>query len=424
MRTQHRTPLPRLSAAVVALGIVLSGCSAPEDSGPTTTAVSESADRTAGHGYVAGATEMTEPQLRLAVVAGDGSITGIDLLTGNPVDLPDVPAPGHVTTDGRYLFVNSENGLTIVDSGVWTVPHGDHSHYYQAGARLVGELDGSAGLRTSSGPSLIAVLNPATGDAVVLDGVELGVGAVVTIAEITGAPADGLLVPLGDHLIQTTAGSAGAVADTVRVLDGAGTPVAGVQMVCPAAAGTITSRVGVVIGCADGAVLAVPDTGGSPEVTLEHIPYPETVLEQDRARQFRAREDRPVVAAIAGERGAWVLDTRKRQWSLIPTTTPLVAVTAVDDRDHAVVAVDRYGRILVLDAETAAVTGMTEPLLAATTADPTLRAAVTIEVDAARAYVNDPAGRRVLEIDYGDGGRISREFPTADKPMFLAEVGR
>lgn len=425
MFTPYRTPLPLLSTVVVALGLVLAGCSAPAATGANLGSVNESTDQAPGHGEIEGATEMTEPQLRLAIVSADGSIAGVDLLTGDQVELPDLPAPPtQVTTDGRYLFATSEDGLTIVDSGVWTVPHGDHSHYYLAGARLVGELGGSAGMRTSSAPSLVTVLDPAARAATVLDGTQLGLGAVEAIAEISDVPTDGLLVPLGDHLIQTTAGVPGTAPDTVRVLNSAGTPVSGVQMACPGAAGTITSRVGVVIGCVDGAVLAAPDSADSAEVSLVHIPYPETVLGQDRAQRFAARKDRPVVAAVAGERGAWILDTRKRQWSLIPTSNPLVAVTAVDDNDHAVVAVDRAGRILVLNAETGAVTGSTEPLLAASTADPTLSRSVVIEVDSARAYVNDPAGRRVLEIDHGDGGRISREFPTAEMPMFLAAVGR
>lgn len=441
MLAPHTLPRSVITAGVVVIGLTLAACSgsgprsvagssaAPASASPSPSAPAGSrpaggADDAPGHGAIEGAAEMTEPQLRLAVVAPDGTTTGIDLLTGDPIELPDLPAPATVTTDGRYLFATSASGLTILDSGVWTVPHGDHSHYYLAESRLVGQHQGGVRMRTSSTPSLVTVLDPDGGHAVVLDGAALSSGSLTPITELADVPADGLLVPLGQHLIQTTAGTVGAPADTVRVLDATGTPVPGAQMACPSAAETITSRVGVVVGCADGAVLAVAAPGAAGTVTLEHIPYPEAVAVTDRARDFRARKGRPAVAAIAGERGAWVLDTRERSWTLLPTSAPLVALTAVDDRDHAVVAVDRDGRIVVLDARTGAVTATSEPLLASTMADPVLRDAVTIEVDAARAYINDPAGRRVLEVDHGDAARVSREFATADVPMFVAEVGR
>ncbi len=367
---------------------------------------------------------MTEPQLRLVVVGPDGSTTGVDLLTGGPVELPDLPAPTSVTTDGRYLFATSTSGLTILDSGAWTVPHGDHAHYYLAESRLVGRIDGGPRMRAASALSQVAVVDPDSGAAVVLDGAALGSGSITPVGGVADVAADGQLVPYGPHLVETGASVRGAPADTVWITDIAGDPLPGNDIHCGAAAGTITSRVGVVVGCADGAVLAAagPEPGAAP--TLEHIAYPTAVTDAERARDFGARKDRPVVAAVAGERGAWILDTRERAWTLLSTGTPLVAVTAVDDKDHTVVAVDRDGRILVLDADTGAVTGRSEPLLTTTIADPVLRDAVTIEVDAARAYINDPAGRRVLEIDHGDGGRVSREFRTSDIPMFLAEVGR
>ena len=426
-----RPALPRparraLAAGLAAIGLAVAGCStaaarAPSDEPPAVAGATEP-----GHGAVAGASEEKEPQLRLVAVGPRGSTAGIDLLTGRPVDLPDLSGATSVDADGRFLFAASPRGLTILDTGVWTVPHGDHAHYYRAEPRLVGDLDGGAEMRTESGASLVAVTDPAAGNAVVLDRDALGAGSVVPVAGITGITAGGLLVPGAAHLIQTIAGAPGTPPDTVRVLDRQGIPVPGAEVPCSSPAGTVTTRVGVVVGCAEGAVLAVPGTGTSTSTStdLVHIPYPQPVPEADRARDFRIRGDRPVIAAVAGDRGAWLLDTRARSWSLLPTDTPLVAVAAVDDRDHTVVAVDRDGRILVLDAGTGAVTGMSEPLLAATMADPALEVAVTIEVDAARAYVNDPAGRRILEIDHGDGGRIAREFPVEDAPMFLALVGR
>ncbi|MBM9466403.1 hypothetical protein [Nakamurella leprariae] len=427
MLTPARRTAPLLPLGLVALGLTVAACSGGSPSGPTSSSPAASAPSTAadgagdgfgdGYGASAGAAEMTEAQLRLAVVAPDGRTTGIDLLTGGPLELPDLPAPDTVSTDGRYLFATAPDGLTVLDTGAWTVPHGDHSHYYLAEPRLMGPIPAGTDTRAASAIATVALLDPATGHGTVLDGAALGDGEITSTA--TDVEAAGVLVPLGEQLIAGT-----AAADAVRVLDATGTPVPGAEVGCPDLAGTITSRVGVVVGCADGAVLATAGATADDPVTLDHIAYPEPVAAAERAREFAARKDRPSVAALAGERGAWVLDTRNRAWSLLETPVPLLAVTAVDDRDHTVVAVDRDGRILTLDAETGAVTGSSEPLLADSVADPVLREAVTIEVDANRAYVNDPAGRRVLEIDHGDAARISREFATPDVPLFLAESGR
>ncbi|CAM5634885.1 hypothetical protein SVIOM342S_01254 [Streptomyces violaceorubidus] len=50
--------------------------------------------------------------------------------------------------------------------------------------------------------------------------------------------------------------------------------------------------------------------------------------------------------------------------------------------------------------------------------------APVIEVDRSRAYLNDPAGKRVFEIDYNDGLRVARTFDLDVRPSLMAETGR
>lgn len=47
-----------------------------------------------------------------------------------------------------------------------------------------------------------------------------------------------------------------------------------------------------------------------------------------------------------------------------------------------------------------------------------------IEVDRSRAYLNDPAGRRVYEIDHNDGLRVARTFDLDIEPALMVETGR
>ncbi|MFD2400153.1 hypothetical protein ACFSVJ_29850 [Prauserella oleivorans] len=47
-----------------------------------------------------------------------------------------------------------------------------------------------------------------------------------------------------------------------------------------------------------------------------------------------------------------------------------------------------------------------------------------ILVDTSRAYVNDPGGRRVYEVDYNDRLRIARTFDLDVTPSHVVETGR
>lgn len=84
-------------------------------------------------------------------------------------------------------------------------------------------------------------------------------------------------------------------------------------------------------------------------MTFEHLPYPEGTHTQP-AVEFDNRKGRPSVAARAGDDGIWLLDTRARTWQLIPTTEPLLRVSAADDAGEHIVALDRSGRVRVYDA--------------------------------------------------------------------------
>ena len=195
-------------------------------------------------------------------------------------------------------------------------------------------------------------------------------------------------------------------------------PVPGVTGECPDARGTITTRVGAVIGCADGALLATVADG---ELSLEHIPYPPGTTAAP-ATAFANREGRPTVAALAGGEGIWLLDTRERSWALLPAPAPLVQVTAVDDEAQHVLALADDGRVLVLDGITGALLAETPPLVAESLSrgdgEPLLIA------DDQRAYLNAPTEQRLYEIDFADAGRIAREFATDTTPAFVVETGR
>jgi hypothetical protein len=381
------------------LGLTACASPAPADDGETRT-----------HGYVEGAVEATEPQLTLATVDGTGSLGLLDLIEGSSSTIADVEGVTSVSTDGRYVFASAaaRGELTIVDTGVWAIDHEDHAHYYRAEPALIGTVEGEGEAVVSGGGAVTVVAFTGSGEGILLDREALDDGGVDEVARIDGE----LFVPVGDVVLAASGDDIVAYDSTGDTLDG-GAP-------CASPAGTITTRVGVVFGCADGAVLV---TGGAGALEFESIPYPDAVAADDRATEFRARPGRPTVAAVAGSTGAWLLDTRERSWSRLVTEAPLLRVSAADDRDGNVVAVAADGRVLVLDPATGATLAATPPLLAATAADAALLEGVELAVDANRAYVNAPAEGTVFEIDYADGARVAREFPAPTAPLFLVQTG-
>lgn len=401
-----------LFALTGTLAISLAACSTTSTA---PAAPSGSADD--GHGAIAGAEEVAEPQLGLTSIDPQGLVTHLDLLDESVADIGEISAPTAMTTDGRYLFAQTDEGIEIVDSGVWTWDHVDHFHYYRAAPALLGSVAGE-------GEAMIATTNLSTtggtgisfagsGDAVLLDTQALSKGEITELFRIEREPHAGLVVPVGSFAL-VSEGSDGIGSTVVGyTADGKAT---GTEEPCAAPAGTITTRVGAVIGCEDGALLAHVD---GDELHLERIPYPAGTT-APAAQSFDNREGRPTVAGLAGSEGIWLLNTRERSWTLLPSPAPLVHVTAVDDEDGHLLALAQDGRVLVLD-ETGAVIAETAPLVANSLAagkTPTLIA------DQHRAYLSAPAERRLYEIDYVDAARIARTFDTTTEPAFVAETGR
>lgn len=410
---------PRLFPLTFVALLALAGCAAGSPPGPTPDATPKAAVDT--HGAIAGAAELAEPALGLTSIDGEGRVSHLDLLDESTADLGAVRAPGAVHGDGRYLFAMDGAGVSIVDSGVWTWDHVDHFHYYRAEPRVLGDVQGgAAGGSGGGGVATVATSNssttggtglffPESGDAVLLDTEALSKGRIVETFRLAREPGAGLVVPVGSF-------AAVAAADVLALHTADGTPT-GDSADCVDPAGTITTRVGAVIGCRNAALLVhVEDE----QPVIERIPYPAGTTAA-RATAFANREGRPRVAALAGDDGIWILDTRARSWSLIPAPEPLVQVTAVDDADANLLALTRDGRVLVLDGETGAERAASAPLVAESLA---AGASATLVADQQRAYLNGPVEGRLWEIDFADGARIAREFPAERSPAFFVQTGR
>lgn len=397
----------RTTALSGVLLLALVGCSSPTVE-PSPTSEDTIGD---GHGAIAGAQELAEPALHLTTVSGDGAIEHLDLLDEESSTIAEIDPIDDLVTNGRYLFGIRNGSVTIVDSGVWSWNHVDHFHYYEAPSRVVGDVEGAGTPTVVTGEAGTGILFE--DEAVLLDTAALADGDIVETFRIPVEPHDGLVVPLDSGAAVSEPDDAGDVRQ-LRLIAVDGT--AGDAIPCADAAGSITTNVGTVVGCADGALLF---PGGDPDAALE-IALPEDAAPAPTS--FDARKWRPTVAGTAGETGIWLLDTRERSWEFIDAGEPIVAVSAVDDEGGHVLALAETGAVLVL--VDGAVVGRTEPLVSASLADPDAAAGIDFVVDQQRVYLNGPLEQKMWEIAPADAARIARTFDAAAQPLHLAGTGR
>lgn len=362
------------------------------------------------HGIDAGgAAEVASPALALVIGDRDGELALLDLESEERTILAPSRKGVELFGDGRLLFrAQDDAGSTsveVVDTARWTVPHGDHTHSFLGEPRLLGTLEGAGEVRVTVGEQRATVAFTG-GDTVLLAHDRLADGLDAAPRVTVDSP--GPVALFAEHLLAPT--EAG-----IEVRDLGGTLTSPEATPCPDASDADVTRVGMVFACADGAVLFTREVGGA--IAVERIPVPAGVVPP---RDLAGRADRPDLAGVAGDQGAWLLDVRQREWTLLSTDAPLLSAAAVGDDDSRTVAIDVDGHVLVL-APDGAVLARTEPLLAASVADPALRDRVRLLIDARHAYVTDPADGSVHEIDHADG-RVTRTFADLD-PWFVQQVG-
>lgn len=405
--SRHGRRAVPLAALALAL-LLLPACAAPASSAPDA-APSAATD---GHGIQAGAAaEVASPARALVIADDEGEVTLLDLESEQrAVISPAASDVERIDADGRLVYVAHRDGertsVDVVDTARWTVPHGDHTHSFLGEPHLVGIIDGDGEARVTAGAQR-GTVQFSSAEVVDLPHDDLAAG-------LDGAPrvtiaAAGPVVSFAAHLLVASP------ADTVEILDAEGAPVAGGTAPCTAASDADITRVGAVFTCAEGAVLFTREVGGV--IAAESVPLPAGA---PGTADLSGRADRPDLAGVAGDQGAWLLDVRARQWTLLSSDVPLLRAVAVGDDDSRTVALDAEGRVRVLAAD-GSVLARTEPLLAASVADPVLRDRVQLVVDAEHAYVSDPAAGAVHEIDHADGV-VTRTFTDLD-PRFLSQVG-
>jgi ABC-type Mn2+/Zn2+ transport system permease subunit len=351
------------------------------------------------HGYVAGAEESASAQPRLVLAdRSSGAVRILDLVTEEVITQDPVPGLAQIADDGRYAYLAASGATTVLDSGSWVVDHGDHVHYYRAAPGRIGALPGSVRSAHSDTAVAAAVLDnrsTALADRSALDEGTLTLGPVL----------DGPALPYGGHLLVANTGR-------IQVRDRENAPVQTLEPGCDRPGGQTVTRRGAVFSCADGALVVIERDD---RFTATKVPYP--VGTTGGTGQFFHRRGSDVLVAVRDSR-ALVLDIAHRAWRPIGPGPVVAATTAGAGTD--VLTLDAGGVLHSYDPETGAETG--HRVLPSGPVDPAKPPVLL--VDAERAYVNDPAGRRIHEIDYADGLRIARTFDLDITPDLMVETGR
>ncbi|MDQ1041342.1 hypothetical protein QFZ75_007758 [Streptomyces sp. V3I8] len=410
--TVRRNVTPWVPAALVITALLTTSCSAEKDNSPRSDRSSPSAT---AHGYVEGAREAAEQQSRLVLNdPGSGDSRVLDLATGKAHRTARVEGAVRLGTDGRFGYLHTSDRVHVLDSGAWTVDHGDHVHYYSAAVRDVGELPVGRRAQVRSDAAVTAVTDE-DGRGVLYDRSTLEKGSIASARTLAGTYS-GAVLPYGEHLLAFA--DEGGTTKLV-VLDRAGDRVASPDAECEKPRGDAVTRRGAVLGCADGALLVRAEDG---VFTAEEIPYSEDVPVRERAVSFRHRPGSDSLTAPAGDDAVWVLDVTERVWTRVDTGPVVAAGTAGEGSPLLVLETD--GSLHGYDIATGKRTARTAPLLTGRARAGTGGSPPVIEVDRSRAYVNDPLGKKVFEIDYNDGLRIARTFDLDIEPVLMTETGR
>lgn len=407
MTSSPRAGRTLVLASLLAAGLTLTSCAASDAPAPASSTAVAPNDGVDG----GGAAEVASPALALVIADADGELTLLDLVAEERSTLADADADADadaVLGVGRFAHLIHLDGdgtrVDIIDSGRWTVPHGDHTHSFLGDAGTIGSVHGA-------GPADVRVGDTATA---IRFGREVALVDHEKLADIENAPRitlpvdpTGPVVPFSGHLLAVAGGM-------LQILDAEGTAT-GVTAPCASATDADLTRVGAVFACDAGAVLVTRQVGGA--LAAELIPYP---AGSAPASDLAGRADRPDLAGIAADQGAWLLDVRAREWMLLATDTPLLRAVAIGDDESRAVVIATDGTVRVLTADGAEL-ARTEPLLAASASDPALRDRVQLLVDARHAYVSDPATGAVFEIDHADGA-VTRTLDGLD-PHQIQLVG-
>lgn len=382
-----------------------------------------------GEGSVASGAEVVEVDepRRLLVVAShdEPRVVLIDLADGSTESVElEAMASQHgssLSESGRFMLVGhsgDEGGVTVVDTGVWSEPHGDHPHHYTSAPAVVGHVDGPNPSHLVSHDGLITFWFDGTGEFMVVTTESLEDGEMTVMETVaTGQPHHGFAVPThGAFFVTVPTDDMEEMPNVVGISDLDGTVQA--ETVCPATHGESVLANGAAAACGDGIILMTEDAG---TWTSTRLSYPR-VDEEDpwgygaaRAWSLYPNGDSSLLAAPYGATYVLIADPDEettRAVDLGQFVSPEGFVSPVSNQwidDGHVTALTDDGSLHLIDAEAGSVVGSLQIMQPFEEGPPDYRWR-ELAVTGDHVYVTDPVKNEVIEIAVGDDLTVERTF--------------
>lgn len=127
-RTRRRS-VAAVPAALAATALLLASCGDSDDSTAAGTSTAASATGEHDHAAEPEVVDAAEPRI---LTTYDGGILTLDANTLDVISDEKIEGFNRLNPvgDGRHALVSTSKGFQLFDAGVWTEPHGDHSHSY------------------------------------------------------------------------------------------------------------------------------------------------------------------------------------------------------------------------------------------------------------------------------------------------------
>lgn len=384
--------------------------------GSALAACGEAADE-AGHDDGHGGAEVSGPRI---VVTTEEGVLVLERDSLEPVGT--LPAEGFVRLnaagDGRHVFVSTEEGFQLLDTGVEAEAHGDHAHYRTTGEPELGETYEAAEpghVTVSDGRTVL--FGDGDGSIRVLDSQD---PTQVLETTETPDPHHGVAVNLAGDLMHTE-GTADSRSSVV-LRDGVDGDEKARTDDCPGVHGEATAADGrAVVGCEDGVV--VVDHG-----TITKVSSPDAY---GRIGNQAGSPASPVVlgdykvdadAELERPERISLIDTAARKLRLVDLGTSYSFRSLGRGPAGEALVLGTDGALHVIDPETGKVSDRIvvidpwkEPL-------DWQRPRPTLEVDGDTAWVTEPGASTVHEVDLA-AGRVTRSVELPGVPNEIVSAG-